>query len=60
MSLVLAGEMRQIPAFVFAVLVLLFSLGPRDLQEEVGEYCAAAEAGAADDIRAAGAGAGRA
>ena len=48
-SLVLAGEMRQVPSFIFAVLVLLFSLGPRDLQEEVDEYCAAAEAGAAED-----------
>ena len=50
-SLVLAGELRQVPGFVFAVLVLLFSLGPRDLQEEVHEYCAAVEAGAADDTR---------
>jgi membrane protein required for beta-lactamase induction len=50
-SLALAGEMRQIPGFMFAVLVLLFSLGPRDLQEEVGEYCAAVDAGAADDTR---------
>jgi membrane protein required for beta-lactamase induction len=50
-SLVLAGELRQIPSFVFAILVLLFSLGPRDLQEEVREYCAAAEAGIEADTR---------
>ena len=50
-SLVLAGELRQVPAFVFAVLVLLFSLGPRDLQQEVEEYCTAAGSGAADDTK---------
>ncbi len=30
---------------LFAVLVLLFSLGPRDLEQEVDEYCAALTAG---------------
>ena len=49
-SLVLAGELLQIPAFLFAVLVLLFSLGPRDLQEEVADYCAASEVGNAGDV----------
>jgi membrane protein required for beta-lactamase induction len=50
-SVALAGELRQVPAFVFAVLVLLFSLGPRDLQQEVEEYCTAAGSGTADDTK---------
>ncbi len=50
-SLALAGELQQVPAFVFAVLVLLFSLGPRDLQQEVADYCAATGSGAGDDLR---------
>lgn len=29
--------------FAFAIIVLIFSLGPRDLQEEVDDYCAACE-----------------
>ena len=33
----------QVPYFVFAVIVLLFSLGPRDLVEEVSDYCTAVE-----------------
>ena len=31
--------------------VLLFSLGPRDLKEEVNDYCAAVDDGSADDIQ---------
>ncbi len=34
-----------IPYLVFAALVLLFSLGPRDLGDEVDEYCNALDAG---------------
>lgn len=34
-----------LPYVLFAVLVLFFSLGPRDLGSEVDEYCAAVEAG---------------
>lgn len=37
-------EFLQIPFFLFSVLVLLFSLGPRDLDDEVDEYCQALEA----------------
>ena len=37
---VLAGTLFQIPYFVLAVVVLLFSLGPRDLRIEVDDYCA--------------------
>lgn len=40
-SVALSGTLLQIPYFVLAVVVLLFSLGPRDLQTEVDEYCTA-------------------
>lgn len=50
-SMVLAGQSLHWPYFLFAVAVLLFSLGPRDLQEEVEEYCIAAETGALDDAQ---------
>ncbi len=42
-ALLLWDALLQIPYFFFAVLVLLFSLGPRDLDDEVTEFCAAAE-----------------
>lgn len=48
-STFLAGSGDQWLYFLFAIFVLLFSLGPRDLQEEVEEYCGAAEGGAMDD-----------
>lgn len=44
-SLSLWDEFLQIPYFLFAVVVLLFSLGPRDLDEEVDEYAEALESG---------------
>jgi len=50
-SLLLASERSQVPWLLFSVLVLLLSLGPRDLQEEVDDYCAAADAGHAEDVR---------
>jgi membrane protein required for beta-lactamase induction len=37
-QLALLDRFAQIPAFVFAVVVLLFCLGPRDLVEEVEDY----------------------
>lgn len=37
-ELALLDRFAQIPAFVFAVVVLLFCLGPRDLVEEVEDY----------------------
>lgn len=40
-SILLAGTWLQIPYFILAVFVLLFSLGPRDLGIEVDDYCAA-------------------
>lgn len=42
-SMVLSVQSVQWPYFLFAIVVLLFSLGPRDLQEEVEEYCAATQ-----------------
>ena len=41
----LRGELLQIPYFLFAVVVLLFSLGPRDLDDEVEDYGDALETG---------------
>jgi membrane protein required for beta-lactamase induction len=41
----LSGALYQVPYFVLAVLVLLFSLGPRDLKTEVDEYCVAVRSG---------------
>jgi membrane protein required for beta-lactamase induction len=50
-SIALAGALYQIPYLALAVFVLLFSLGPRDLKEEVDDYCAAADNGSNDAIR---------
>jgi len=36
-----SGKFFQIPYFLIAVAVLLFSLGPRDLLTEINDYCAA-------------------
>lgn len=43
-------EFLQIPYFLFAVFVLLFSLGPRDLDQEVEDYCSALERRATDEL----------
>lgn len=45
LSVALRGELLQIPYFLFAVVVLLFSLGPRDLDDEVEDYGDALETG---------------
>ncbi|MEZ5564818.1 MAG: regulatory signaling modulator protein AmpE [Gammaproteobacteria bacterium] len=45
LSAVLYDEMLRIPYFLFAVVVLLFSLGPRDLDDEVEDYLTALETG---------------
>lgn len=50
-SLLLYDEFRQIPFFLFAVVVLLFSLGPRDLEQEADDYCAALERGDEEGLR---------
>jgi len=47
----LQGELLQIPYFLFAVLVLLFSLGPRDLDDEVEDYGDALQSGDASTQR---------
>lgn len=44
-SLAFTDVLWDLPYLAFAVLVLLFSLGPRDLGEEVDEYCDAIERG---------------
>jgi membrane protein required for beta-lactamase induction len=49
--LVFAQESQRIAAFLLALVVLLFSLGPRDLQEETAEFCEAVDAGKDDDVR---------
>lgn len=41
----LHDEFLQIPYFLFAVAVLLFSLGPRDLDDEVEDYASALATG---------------
>ncbi len=46
-----SGMLFQIPHFLLAVVVLLFSLGPRDLLTEVREYCDAIRAGTEEDIQ---------
>ncbi|HHQ13923.1 MAG TPA: hypothetical protein ENK16_02750, partial [Chromatiales bacterium] len=50
-SLLLDGAWFNLLYFPFAVLILLFSLGPRDLKEEVDEYSAAVASGDTDRIR---------
>lgn len=50
-AVLLWDEFLQIPYFLFAVVVLLFSLGPRDLDEEVEDYCVALETGDAEAQR---------
>ncbi len=51
LAVTLRGELLQIPYFAFAVFVLLFSLGPRDLDDEVEDYSDALEAGNFDTQR---------
>lgn len=38
-SWLLRDALLQVPYFAFSVLVLLFCLGPRDLQHEINDYC---------------------
>jgi membrane protein required for beta-lactamase induction len=45
LSAALRDQLLQIPYFLFAVVVLLFSLGPRDLDDEVEDYGDALETG---------------
>jgi membrane protein required for beta-lactamase induction len=47
----LSGTLLHIPYFLLAVIVLLFSLGPRDLLTEVNDYCAAVSDGRDEDVQ---------
>jgi AmpE protein len=48
----LAGDrLSGYPYMVLAVLVLFFSLGPKDVGEDIDEYCRALESGDAEEIR---------
>jgi membrane protein required for beta-lactamase induction len=50
-SWALWDELLQVPYFAFAVVVLLFALGPRDLADEVDDYLAALRTGDPEDLR---------
>jgi membrane protein required for beta-lactamase induction len=45
----LGGHLLGLPQLAFALLVLLFSFGPRDLNDEVDDYVAALERGDRDE-----------
>jgi len=47
----LQDRLAHLPQYVFAVIVLLFCLGPRDLAEEANDYCKAIEEGNEDEYR---------
>lgn len=48
----LAGDkLSGYPYMVLAILVLFFSLGPKDIGEDIDEYCKALESGEPEDIR---------
>jgi len=47
----LDDALGQVPYFAFAIVVLLFSLGPRDLKQEADEYAAALEASQPEEMR---------
>ena len=48
-SLAFRDVLWDLPYLAFAVVVLLFSLGPKDLGEEVEEFCSAIKKGNADE-----------
>ena len=50
-EMVLTERLAYIPQFLFAVVVLLFCLGPRDLGKEVDDYCQALQAQNHDEVR---------
>jgi AmpE protein len=48
----MAGDrLSGYPYMVLAILVLFFSLGPKDIGEDIDEYCRALESGDADEIQ---------
>ena len=50
-EIVLSERLAYIPQFLFAIVVLLFCLGPRDLGKEVDDYCQALQTENQDEIR---------
>ena len=48
----LGDTLQGFTYLILAVVVLLFSLGPKDIGEEVGEYCEALQSGDDEKIRA--------
>lgn len=49
-ALLLGDRLAGLPYLLFAVVVLFFSLGPKDIGEDVDDYCSALEAGDAERI----------
>ena len=49
--LALGDALLGFPYLLLAVVVLFFSLGPKDIGEDVDEYCKALEDGDAEDVR---------
>jgi len=47
----LGDTLAGLPYMVFAIIVLFFSLGPKDIGEDVDEYCSALEEGDAERIQ---------
>lgn len=50
-SLLLGDTLAGLPYMAFAIIVLFFSLGPKDIGEDVDEYCRALADGDAERIR---------
>lgn len=49
--LALGDALRYFPYLILAIIVLFFSLGPKDIGEDVDDYCAALDAEDEDEIR---------
>jgi AmpE protein len=49
--LALGDALRNFPYLVLAIIVLFFSLGPKDIGEDVDEYCMALESDDEEEIR---------
>lgn len=49
--LALGDTLRYFPYLIVAIIVLFFSLGPKDIGEDVDEYCTALEGQDEDEIR---------
>ncbi len=51
LAAILSDALFHVPYFLLSVVVLLFSLGPRDLLTEVDDYCGAVRDGREEDIQ---------